>query len=42
MLTKNNLLYKQSQYRFRTLHSTGLASLEIIDIIGKDIDKEQN
>ena len=30
---KNNLLYK-SQYGFRTLHSTELASLEIIDIIG--------
>ena len=34
---KNNLLYK-SQYGFRTLHSTELASLEIIDIIGKDLD----
>ena len=34
---KNNLLYK-SQYGFRTLHSTQLASLEIIDIIGKDLD----
>ena len=34
---KNNLLYK-SQYGFRTLHSTKLASLEIIDIIGKDLD----
>ena len=32
----NNLLYK-SQYGFRTLHSTELASLEIIDIIGKDL-----
>ena len=34
---KNNLLYK-SQYGFHTLHSTELASLEIIDIIGKDLD----
>ena len=34
---KINLLYK-SQYGFRTLHSTELASLEIIDIIGKDLD----
>ena len=34
---KNNLLYK-SQYGFCTLHSTELASLEIIDIIGKDLD----
>ena len=34
---KNNLLYK-SQYGFRTLYSTELASLEIIDIIGKDLD----
>ena len=34
---KNNLLHK-SQYGFRTLHSTELASLEIIDIIGKDLD----
>ena len=34
---KSNLLYK-SQYGFRTLHSTELASLEIIDIIGKDLD----
>ena len=34
---ENNLLYK-SQYGFRTLHSTELASLEIIDIIGKDLD----
>ena len=34
---ENNLLYK-SQYGFHTLHSTELASLEIIDIIGKDID----
>ena len=33
---KNNLLYK-SQCGFRTLHSTELASLEIIDII-KDLD----
>ena len=37
---KNNLLYK-SQYGFRTLHSTELASLEIIDIIGKDLDNEK-
>ena len=34
---KNNLLYK-SQYGFRTLHSTELASLEIIGIISKDLD----
>ena len=34
---KNNLLYK-SQYGFRTLHSTELASLEINDFIGKDLD----
>ena len=34
---KNNLLFK-SQYGFRTLHSTELKSLEIIDIIGKDLD----
>ena len=34
---KNNLLYK-SQYGFRTLHSTELTSLEIIEIIGKDLD----
>ena len=34
---KSNLLYK-SQCGFRTLHSTELASLEIIDIIGKDLD----
>ena len=34
---KNNLLYK-SQYGFRTLHSTELAPLEIIDIINKDLD----
>ena len=34
---KNNLLYK-IQYGFRTLHSTEFASLEIIDIIGKDLD----
>ena len=34
---KNNLLYK-SQYGFRTLDSTELASWEIIDIIGKDLD----
>ena len=33
---KNNLLYK-SQYGFRTVHSTELASLEIIDMIGKDL-----
>ena len=37
---KNNLLYK-SQYGFRTLHSTVLASLESIDIIGKDLDNEK-
>ena len=35
--TKNNLLYK-SQYGFRTLHSTELTSLEIFDIISKDLD----
>ena len=34
---KNNLLHK-SQYGFRTLHSTELVYLEIIDIIGKDLD----
>ena len=34
---KNNLLY-ESQYWFRTLHSTDLAYLEIIGIIGKDLD----
>ena len=34
---QNYLLYK-IQYGFRTLHSTELASLEIIDIIGKDLD----
>ena len=34
---KNNLLYK-SQFGFRTLHSAELESLEIIDIIGKDLD----
>ena len=34
---KNNILYK-SQYGFRTLHSTELASLEIIDIISKYLD----
>ena len=37
---KNNLLYK-SQYGFCTLHSTQLASLEIIDIISKDLDNEK-
>jgi tetrahydromethanopterin S-methyltransferase subunit G len=35
--TDNNLFY-QSQYGFRTQHSTELASLEITDIILKDID----
>ena len=35
-LNNNTLLYK-SQYRFRSLHSTELASLEIIDIIGKNL-----
>ena len=34
---KNDLLYK-SQYGFRTLHSTELTSLEIIDIISNDLD----
>ena len=38
--TKNNLLYK-SQYGFPTLHSTELASLQIIDIISKDLDNEK-
>lgn len=33
----NNLFYK-SQYGFRTLHSTELASVEIIDIIKQDLD----
>ena len=37
-LDKNKLLYK-SQYGFRSLHSTEMASLEIIDIILKDLDK---
>ena len=37
-LNNNNLLYK-SQYGFRTLHSTELASMEIIDIIMQDLDK---
>ena len=35
-LNNNTLLYK-SQYRFRSLHSTELAFLEIIDIIGKNL-----
>jgi len=39
-LTKNNLLYK-SQYGFRTLHSTETASLEIIDIITKNLDDDK-
>ena len=37
---KNNLWYK-SQYGFRTFHSTELAPLEIIDIIGKDLDNRK-
>ena len=37
---KNNHLYK-SQYGFCTLHSAGLASLEIIDITGKDLDTQK-
>ena len=37
---KNDLLY-ESQYEIRTLHSTELASLEIIDIRRKDLDSGQ-
>ena len=37
---KYDLLY-ESQYEIRTLHSTVLASLEIIDIRGKDLDNGQ-
>ena len=37
LFQQNNLLYK-SQYGFRTLHSTELASLEIFDITSKDLN----
>ena len=37
---KNNLLHMR-QHGFRTLHSTELASLEIIDGIDKDLDNEK-
>ena len=37
-MNSNNLLYK-SQYGFRSLHSTELASLEIVDIITQDLDQ---
>ena len=36
-INENELLY-QSQYEFRTLHSTETASLEITDIIIKELD----
>ena len=37
-LNSNNLLY-QSQYGFRKDHSTELASIELIDLICKEMDK---
>jgi hypothetical protein len=39
-LNTNNLLYK-NQYGFRTLHSTEMASLEVIDIILKKLDEKK-